>query len=78
MTRLEFLLRTLEHHEKEIMEFCVFESKMPRGHFIKSFAENSTNLKWLKSELKADKPYVKRMKELRHSIIDQQNKLNRY
>ena len=57
------------------MELCVFESKMPKGHFIKSFVGNSTNLKWLKSELKVDKPYVKRMKELRHSIIDQQNKL---
>jgi len=73
--KIRIYIKNIRHHEKEIMEFCVFESKMPRGHFIKSFAENSTNLKWLKAELKADKPYVKRMKELRHSITDQQNKL---
>ena len=73
--KIRIYIKNIRHHEKEIMEFCVIESKMPRGHFIKSFAENSTNLKWLKAELKADKPYVKRMKELRHSIIDQQNKL---
>ena len=73
--KIRIYIKNIRHHEKEIMEFCVIESKMPRGHFIKSFAENSTNLKWLKAELKADKPYVKRMKELRHSITDQQNKL---
>ena len=73
--KIRIFIKNIRHHEREIMEFCVHESKMPRGHFIKSFAENSTNLKWLKTELKADKPYVKRMKELRHSITDQQNKL---
>jgi len=73
--KIRIFIKNIRAHEKEIMELCVFESKMPRGYFIKSFAENSTNLKWLKSELKEDKPYVKRMKELRHSITDQQNKL---
>ena len=73
--KIRIFINNIRAYEKEIMELCVFESKMPKGHFIKSFVGNSTNLKWLKSELKADKPYVKRMKELRHSIIDQQNKL---
>ena len=47
--KIRIFIKNIRHHEKEIMEFCVFESKMPRGHFIKSFAENSTNLKWLNS-----------------------------
>ena len=62
-------------HERAIMDFCVDESKMPRSHFIKSFPSNETNLKWLKQEMKAEKPYVEGLEKLKHSILDQQQKL---
>ena len=62
-------------HEKQIMEFCVDTSKMPRTHFVKSFPKNETNLKWLKEELKLDKPYVVELEKRKHDIADQQQKL---
>ena len=62
-------------HEKQIMEFCVDISKMPRTHFVKSFPKNETNLKWLKEELKLDKPYVVELEKRKHDIADQQQKL---
>ena len=57
------------------MEFCVDTSKMPRTHFVKSFPKNETNLKWLKEELKLDKPYVVELEKRKHDIADQQQKL---
>ena len=62
-------------HEKQIMEFCVDNSKMPRTYFVKSFPKNETNLKWLKEELKFDKPYVVELEKRKHDIADQQKKL---
>ena len=62
-------------HEKQIMNFCVDISKMPRTHFVKSFPKNETNLKWLKEELKLDKPYVVELEKRKHDITDQQQKL---
>ena len=65
-------IRTIE---KTIMHFCVTESKMPRAHFKKSFPGNEINVEWLLEESKVKKPYVERLHELRHDIVDQQNKL---
>ena len=62
-------------HERQIMEFCIENSKMPRTHFIKNFPGNETNLKWLKEELKSDKAYVAVLEKRRHDIVDQQKKL---
>ena len=65
-------IRTIE---KTIMHFCVTESKMPRAHFKKSFPGNEINVEWLLEESKVKKPYVERLLELRHDIVDQQTKL---
>ena len=62
-------------HERQIMEFCIENSKMPRTHFIKNFPGNETNLKWLKEELKSDKAYVVVLEKRKHDIVDQQKKL---
>ena len=62
-------------HERQIMEFCVENSKMPRTHFVKSFPNNETNLKWFKEQIKLDKPYIVELEKRKHDIIDQQRKL---
>jgi RNA polymerase primary sigma factor len=53
----------------------VEKSGMPRTHFIKSFPGNECNQDWLAEELKADKPYVEKLKRYNHSILDQQQRL---
>ena len=62
-------------HERQVMEFCVENSKMPRAAFIKTFPGNETNLKWLKEQMKVDKSYVSELEKRKHDIIDQQQKL---
>jgi RNA polymerase primary sigma factor len=62
-------------HERKLMDFCVEKSGMPRTYFIKTFPGNETNLDWLVSELKQDKPYHTKLERFKHSIIDQQDQL---
>jgi RNA polymerase primary sigma factor len=57
------------------MDFCVSQAKMPRTQFIKTFPGNETSNKWLKEEMKTDKPYAENLDKIKHSILDQQVKL---
>ena len=69
------LVETVSGHERKVLDFCVEKSGMPRTHFIKSFPGNECNQDWLAEELKADKPYVEKLKRYNHSILDQQQRL---
>lgn len=69
------LVETVRGHERKVLDFCVEKSGMPRTHFIKSFPGNECNQDWLAEELKADKPYVEKLKRYNHSILDQQQRL---
>jgi len=69
------LVETVRGHERKVLDFCVEKSGMPRMHFIKSFPGNECNKDWLSDELKADKPYVEKLKRYNHSILDQQQRL---
>jgi RNA polymerase primary sigma factor len=73
--KVRTFIRQIRTHERQVMEFCVENSKMPRTHFVKSFPGNETNLKWLKEEMKLDKPYIAELEKRKHDIIDQQRKL---
>ncbi|CAN4276048.1 RpoD DNA-directed RNA polymerase, sigma subunit (sigma70/sigma32) [Methylophilaceae bacterium] len=69
------LVETVRGHERKVLDFCVEKSGMPRTYFIKSFPGNECNQDWLAEELKADKPYVEKLKRYNHSILDQQQRL---
>ena len=56
--KVRIFIAQIRGHERQVMEFCVENSKMPRANFVKSFPGNETNLKWLKEQMKVDKPYV--------------------
>ncbi len=73
--KVRIFVTQIRIHERQIMEFCVENSKMPRSHFVKDFSGNETNLKWLKEQMKVDKPYVAELEKRKHDIIDQQRKL---
>ena len=73
--KVRIFVTQIRIHERQIMEFCVENSKMPRSHFVKDFPGNETNLKWLKEQMKVDKPYVAELEKRKHDIIDQQRKL---
>ena len=65
----------LRGYERNIMNFCVNKSGMPRSHFIKVFPGNESNLGWLDEEISAERAYSSKLERFRHSIIDQQQRL---
>ncbi|MFD1122967.1 RNA polymerase sigma factor RpoD [Methylophilus flavus] len=69
------MVEEVRSHERKIMEFCVDRAGMPRQHFIKSFVGNEINLEWLDSELAGNPAYTERLSRFRHSILDQQERL---
>jgi RNA polymerase primary sigma factor len=73
--KVRIFITNIRSHERQIMEFCVESSKMPRSNFVKNFPGNETNLKWLKEQMKVDKPYIDELEKRKHDIIDQQKKL---
>ncbi len=73
--QVRVMVEQVRSHERKVMDFCVEKSGMPRLHFIKVFPGHETNLFWLATELASGKPYVEKLERLRHSIIDQQQRL---
>jgi RNA polymerase primary sigma factor len=69
------MVEEVRSHERKIMEFCVDRAGMPRQHFIKSFVGNEINLTWLDGELAGNPAYTERLSRFRHSILDQQERL---
>jgi RNA polymerase primary sigma factor len=69
------MVEEVRTHERKIMDFCVEKANMPRQQFIKSFVGNEINLNWLDSELAGKPAYGERLERFRHSILDQQERL---
>ena len=75
VTNLRNLVDRIRTHERQIMNLCVAEAKMPRKEFISSFPENETNTAWLDGHIKAGKGYAKALKEQSDEILRVQSKL---
>ncbi len=69
------MVEEVRTHERKIMDFCVEKANMPRQQFIKSFVGNEINLSWLDGELAGNPAYAERLSRFRHSILDQQERL---
>ncbi|MBF4987804.1 RNA polymerase sigma factor RpoD [Methylophilus sp. 14] len=69
------MVEEVRTHERKIMDFCVEKAGMPRQQFIKSFVGNEINLEWLDGELAGNPAYAERLSRFRHSILDQQERL---
>ena len=69
------LIEEVRNNERAIQEICVYKSKMPRPHFLKSFVGNEVNLDWLPQELKANKPYCVSLERYQHALIEKQQNM---
>jgi RNA polymerase primary sigma factor len=69
------LVDRIRSHEKVIMHICVNKAHMPRKEFITSFPDNETNIKWLRSHIKAGESYSPVLEQFQMDIERAQNKL---
>ncbi len=69
------LVDEMRGYERKIMELCVTKAGMPRGHFIKAFPGNESNLEWVAAEVALGKPYSQTLERFRPDIVEQQQNL---
>jgi len=70
------LIEIVRCAERDIMNLCVKQGKMPRKEFISSFPGNEVNTAWTKSISRSrSKPYARNIKQLQNDIIRIQEKL---
>jgi RNA polymerase primary sigma factor len=72
---LRHMVDEVRGHEREIQALCVMKSSMPRPHFIKVFPGNETNMRWVKNEIAATRPWSAVLTRYEPAILEQQQKL---
>ena len=71
---LKIIVTKIRDFEKHIAKIAT-SSGMPRREFIKTFTENSTNLRWVTNRLISKPTYATKLKKNKDEIIKYQKKL---
>jgi RNA polymerase primary sigma factor len=69
------LVDEVRRYERTIMQLCVEKAQMPRHHFIKEFPGKETNVRWVRNEIEAHKPWSAALERFEPAIVEQQQKL---
>jgi RNA polymerase primary sigma factor len=72
---LRGMVDEVRSHEREIMNLCVSKGGMPRPQFIKEFPGSETNMRWVKNEIAAERPWSAPLARFEPNILEQQQKL---
>jgi len=72
---LRGMVDEVRSHEREIMNLCVNKGAMLRPHFIKEFPGSETNMRWVKNEIAAGRPWSSLLSRFEPNILEQQQKL---
>jgi RNA polymerase primary sigma factor len=75
--RLRYTVSQTRDLERMILQMAVFQAKMPKSVFLKSFTENEANTAWLTPILKGKQKWVPALKEYAPEIRIVQEKLGR-
>ncbi|MES9936853.1 MAG: RNA polymerase sigma factor RpoD, partial [Sedimenticola sp.] len=65
----------IRSQERNIMDLCVLDARMPRKEFITSFPDNETNPDWIDEQISADKSYSPALDEIKNDVTRSQKKL---
>ncbi len=72
---VRMMMNRIRTHERNIMQICVHEAKMPRNKFIEAFSGNETNISWLDELAKGSAKYTSALTSLKPEIQKEQEKL---
>ena len=73
---LKIIVSKIRENEKAISKIAI-SCGMPRKEFIKSFTDNSTNLRWVTNRLISKPKYANKLKKNKEEIVKLQKKLLR-
>ena len=69
------IVEEIRGQERQIMDICVKQCRMPRKDFLAVFVDNETSPKWLRSVSRQKKPYSPAIKERQAEILTAQERL---
>ena len=61
--------------ERQLLNLCVKQARMPRKDFISSFPQNETNLKWIDKHIRSKRKHSSMLAKLKDEILRAQRKL---
>jgi RNA polymerase primary sigma factor len=74
-TNLRHAIARIRTNERNVMNICVNQAKMPRRDFITSFPNNETDLSWIDTQVDAGHKHSAQLAPYRDEILRTQNKL---
>jgi RNA polymerase primary sigma factor len=69
------MMNRIRSHERNIMQICVHDAKMPRNKFIETFPGNESDIKWVDTQTKAGAKFSNALTEFKAEIKKEQEKL---
>ncbi|MCC7485954.1 MAG: RNA polymerase sigma factor RpoD [Burkholderiales bacterium] len=69
------LVDEVRTYERNIMSLAVDKAGMARAHFIKEFPGREGNLRWVKGEIEAARPWSAALERFEPAIVEKQQKL---
>jgi len=72
---LRITVEQIRQHEKNIIDLCVYQARMPRKIFITSFSKHETNLAWVDVHIAENQSYSTQLAAQREAIIAVQRRL---
>jgi RNA polymerase primary sigma factor len=69
------LVEEVRANERAIMTLAVDKAGMPRPHFVREFPGKEGNLRWIKSEIEANRPWSETLERFEPAIVEKQRKL---
>jgi len=74
-TNLRHAIARIRTNERNVMNICVNQAKMPRRDFITSFPNNETDLSWIDTQVDGGHKHSAQLAQYRDEILRTQNKL---
>jgi RNA polymerase primary sigma factor len=72
---LRGVVERIREQERNVQDLCVNRAKMPRKHFLETFAHYRTSLEWLEREIEGGHPYSEALRPHREDIRRAQSRL---
>ncbi len=72
---LRGMMNRIRSHERNIMQLCIHDAKMPRSKFIETFADHETDISWVSMHAQSKAKYSQAIAELEMEIQKEQEKL---
>ena len=72
---VRMMMNRIRSHERNIMQICIHDAKMPRSKFIESFSGSETDLTWVANHANSRAKFAKAVADLKPEIEKEQEKL---